>query len=149
MKQFTLIVLLLSLMGISECLESNSETQGPQSTLNQNQKLISSGQSYFVVMQTDGNFVLYSSGAKNGRGSDMPTWASNTGGISSGPYSLVMQNDGNLVVLDGIQRPLWASNTGGEGTGPFKFKIGEDGNMTVTGSNGQITWSSNTTNKLS
>lgn len=57
----------------------------------------------FVIMQGDGNFVSYTDGGS-------PTWASNTGGRGAG--TLVVQNDGNLVVYAG-GRAVWASNTAG------------------------------------
>lgn len=60
-------------------------------------------------MQTDGNFVLYTTTSPV-VGSAL--WSSNTYG-NPGAY-LAIQNDGNLVVYakDGMT-PLWASNTGG------------------------------------
>ncbi|ATB38020.1 hypothetical protein CYFUS_003446 [Cystobacter fuscus] len=60
-----------------------------------------------VWMQSDGNFVLYST--------PIPTignhlWASSTYGYP-GAY-LAIQNDGNLVIYVEAT-PIWASNTGG------------------------------------
>lgn len=56
-----------------------------------------------VVMQGDGNLVLYDSlgGA--------PVWSSNTWGHPG--VSLSIQNDGNLVIYDFNGAVLWASNT--------------------------------------
>ncbi|HQQ98871.1 MAG TPA: DUF4476 domain-containing protein, partial [Cyclobacteriaceae bacterium] len=54
-----------------------------------------------TVMQADGNFVLYE-GTK-------AIWASNT---SNNPNaSLVMQDDGNLVIYTSDKRAIWTSNT--------------------------------------
>ncbi|HET6919148.1 MAG TPA: fibronectin type III domain-containing protein [Jiangellaceae bacterium] len=55
----------------------------------------------FAIVQWDGNFVEYGSGA---------LWATNTAG--SGANRLVMQSDGNLVLYAG-SRVVWASNTVG------------------------------------
>jgi len=55
-----------------------------------------------LVMQSDGNFVAYTS-------TNVPYWASNTAG-HPGAW-VVMQNDGNLVVYDSQNTPLWASNS--------------------------------------
>jgi hypothetical protein len=55
-----------------------------------------------VVMQGDGNFVLYNT-------SDGPLWASGTSG-DTGAY-LRIQTDGNLVVYSSSGKALWASNT--------------------------------------
>ena len=55
-----------------------------------------------LVMQYDGNLVIYSASAK-------PLWATGTGG--DGAY-LALQDDGNLVIYHGGQA-TWASHTGG------------------------------------
>ena len=68
------------------------------------------GNNNTLVMQTDGNLVIYTSGGK-------PVWASNTAGTGS-RNSLVMQDDGNLVVYTSSGKPVWASNTAGSGSGP-------------------------------
>jgi len=56
-----------------------------------------------LVMQTDGNLVLYSAGAA--------VWATGTGGTGS-QNRLVMQSDGNLVVYTQLNRAVWSSKTG-------------------------------------
>ena len=54
-----------------------------------------------AIMQTDGNFVLYTF---NGT----PVWASGTNGKNNS--LLILQDDGNLVIYQ-PQVPIWASNT--------------------------------------
>lgn len=63
-----------------------------------------------LVMQGDGNFVLYANYLTSHQ---YPVWASRSNRLnpSSYPY-IVMQNDGNLVIYNGSQ-PIWASNTAG------------------------------------
>ena len=60
---------------------------------------------FYMVMQLDGNLVMYSS--------DKPkkvVWASNTNGRGNRPYWLTMQDDGNLVLYaNGIA--TWTSHT--------------------------------------
>ncbi|MEU4390381.1 hypothetical protein [Kribbella sp. NPDC023855] len=56
----------------------------------------------FAVMQTDGNFVVYSAAKK-------PLWHSKT---TRRGAVLVMQNDGNLVIIHG-RTPIWATGTTG------------------------------------
>lgn len=58
----------------------------------------------FVVMQGDGNLVGYTNGGN-------ATWASNT--TSSGGNRLVVQNDGNVVIYSAT-RAVWATNTAGQ-----------------------------------
>jgi len=58
---------------------------------------------YFAVMQTDGNFVAYTS-------QGVAYWASNTDG-NPGAF-LVLEADGNLVVRGTGNQALWASSSG-------------------------------------
>jgi hypothetical protein len=116
-------------------------------TLAQDQRLYSPNNKYFAVMQSDGNFVLYSNGQNNGRGSDHPTWASGTNGRGNGPFKVVMQTDGNLVLYDSRGQPTWASNTNGRGTQPFKLVMQDDANLVLYDKNGTPTWASNTYGK--
>lgn len=68
-----------------------------------------------LVMQTDGNLVLY-----NGSSA---VWQSGTGGQGDTTSRLEMQNDGNLVLyvkrLDGSQVAKWATNAGKTSTPQF------------------------------
>ena len=57
-----------------------------------------------VIMQSDGNFVLYD---RAGRA----LWASNTAGHPGALFAI--QDDGNLAVYDVSGVALWASDTGG------------------------------------
>jgi hypothetical protein len=76
------------------------------------------GESHFLVLQEDGNLVLY-------RSNGQPVWASNTG-LQSGQNKycehgcfFAFQGDGNLVLYSHTDssrsgsRPYWATNTSG------------------------------------
>lgn len=69
------------------------------------------------VLQSDGNFVIYDGGGK-------AIWAT---GTTSGTM-LIMQKDGNLVLLSG-NTPIWSSNTAGH-AGAYVTLQG-DGNFVV------------------
>jgi len=71
------------------------DTLNNEATLHENQTLVSKNGSWVARLQDDGNFVLY---AGHDFSSHNAFWASNTGGIGSGPFKLVMQNDGILCV---------------------------------------------------
>jgi hypothetical protein len=73
-----------------------------------------------LVMQVDGNVVLYSS-------DNRPVWATNTYGTP--PREFIMQTDGNLVLYAADGRPLWASGTNNN-PGAF-LKVQDDGNLVV------------------
>jgi len=58
----------------------------------------------FAQTQTDGNFVVYTA-------ANVPVWSSGTSG-NPGAW-LALQNDGNLVIYDGSNVAIWNSHTGG------------------------------------
>jgi hypothetical protein len=79
---------------------------------------------YRLAIQPDGNVVVYGSSDKDVTVSGfgvcraaspcIAMWATGPrGGKSSGtgPYTLTMQDDGNLVLYDSTGLPLWASGT--------------------------------------
>jgi hypothetical protein len=81
---------------------------------------------YTLIMQTDGNAVLY-----KGR---TALWASVTNRKSS---TLIMQRDGNLVVISG-RTPIWASNTGGS-TGAY-LAVQSDSNLVIYNVRNKAVW---------
>ena len=71
---------------------------------------VQNGSRVELVMQTDGNLVLYNTGTPaHGR---RACWASNT---QNNGYRAVYQSDGNFVVYNRAGGPTWASNTRDDG----------------------------------
>ncbi|WP_405487327.1 FG-GAP-like repeat-containing protein [Streptomyces sp. NBC_00096] len=114
---------------------------------------LASGQTYTtpsvkLVMQADGNLVLYHRTGGDGKGGAL--WASGTYG-NNGAYAVV-QNDGNFVIYkqdggEGKGGALWATNTPGNSGARLQFQA--DGNLVLYKSgttNGwqNSLWSSNT-----
>lgn len=87
-----------------------------------------------LVLQHDGNLVVYA--ADSGR----PLWASGTQG--SGVKSVIMQGDGNLVLLDDNDGPVWASATQGH-PGAF-LHAQDDGNVVMVTPDGTPIWDTGT-----
>ncbi len=85
-----------------------------------------------LILQSDGNLVLYSGGRA--------TWATYT--VNSGAVRLVMQSDGNLVLYNKDNRAVW--NSGTVGHGASSLQIQSDGNLVVYNSTNSATWASNT-----
>lgn len=85
------------------------------------QSIQSDRQLYTLIMQTDGNVVLYDRNSQ-------PLWATNTGGLITPGY-FIMQTDGNLVLYDTNGYPKWVSNTQNN-PGAF-LNIQTDGNLVV------------------
>ena len=99
---------------------------------------IVSGNWHILVMQQDGNVVLYNP-------SGVAIWSTNTWG--EGGQVFIMQSDGNLV-LYGDNGALWASQTAGN-PGAF-LNVQDDGNLVVyragstTETANNALWASNT-----
>jgi hypothetical protein len=94
-----------------------------------------------LIMQTDGNLVLYE-GPCVGTKCGTPLWASNTVGCGG---CAAMQEDGNLVVYDGAGRlsghASWASGTNGNSGAVLALQ--NDGNLVIYSGSTPI-WASNT-----
>jgi hypothetical protein len=88
-----------------------------------NQSLFASTNQYLIngsnkaIMQSDGNFVLYKSGAA--------CWSTHTNGQGTSGTSIIMQADGNLVIYKYYGGPaLWASNTTPFRGGHLELNVG-------------------------
>jgi hypothetical protein len=106
----------------------------PPQQLNVNDKLVSWDGTTTLIMQADGNLVLYRE--DNG----VALWASNTWGK---PVThAIMQADGNFVCYGDNGVAYWATGTWGN---PGSFIILQtDGNLVVYKENGSILWASTT-----
>ncbi len=85
-----------------------------------------------LVMQADGNLVLY--------GPSGSVWSSGT--WHRGSHHVRMQSDGNLVIRDAANRPLWASNTQGNWNAVMVVK--NSGKILIYTTRGKIVWSAGT-----
>lgn len=87
---------------------------------------------YRLIMQSDGNLVLYSP--------NRAVWASNTAGKSG--TMLVMQTDGNLVLYASNGQALWSSRTNNRNG--YQTVLQSDGNFVLYDNTGRPIWASNT-----
>ena len=115
--------------------------------LGNNEIIKSKNGAYTVVMQNDGNVVLY----KKTVATSTDLWASNTGGHQEGaPYTLSMQSsDNHLVVYDRNSKSTWYTGvyigTNGDNWARKGFAvIDDDGNFVVYDGNRIPMWSSGT-----
>lgn len=99
----------------------------PNSTLYQGQAVQSDDGRYFLIMQTDGNLVMY-------RRSD--------GNVRFATYRYghrtVMQGDGQFVEYSASNQPLWFTGTAGN-PGSY-LSVQNDGNLVVYNMYGQPLW---------
>jgi len=106
-----------------------------QETLRQNAKLQASEElkstngKYKLVLQADGNLVVY-----DRQGNAL--WNSSTRG--SGAIECVMQSDGNLLLKDKAGRVVWATST--DGYKNAKLAIQDDGNLVIYSERGVAVW---------
>src|SRR5581483_7117538 len=68
------------------------------------QQLFSPGLNYRLILQTDGNLVIYNR-------HNLATWATGTNGRYTA--DLAMQGDGNLVLYDDWGNAIWTANITG------------------------------------
>jgi len=111
---------------------SNSLTATQQ--LNAGQQLTSANGKARLVMQLDGNLVLYRNDT------NAALWASGTNGKAVS-YA-IMQNDGNLVCYEASGAPDWASGTNGN-SGAY-LVLDDDGNLIIYNAANTAIWASNT-----
>ncbi|MCL2013232.1 MAG: S8 family serine peptidase [Cystobacterineae bacterium] len=89
---------------------------------------------YTLIMQEDGNLVLYSSAGT-------PLWSTHTGPGNAGA-SATLQCDGNFVVRSAAGNPLWSTQTGGQtGTNRATYvAVQNDGNFVLYKEGGTPVW---------
>ena len=94
-----------------------------------NDYIASTDKQFFLIMQSDGNLVIYK-GSGPSDNSGVAVWSSKTSG-STGQTFTQMQRDGNLVIYKGTpeepKAPLWSTNTGGKASGDYVAVLGDAG----------------------
>ena len=125
----TIFVLCAALIALSYATVYARDILNPDETLKREEYLTSANGLYKLLMQEDGNLVLY--GPRNHR-----LWSSNT---QDKPVEIcIMQGDGNLVLYLYDGQPVWFSNTGNR---PGSYLVLQnDGNLVIY----QPVWSSST-----
>jgi hypothetical protein len=113
---------------------SYTDRLGPYQQLNVNSQLQSNNGFLNLLLQGDGNLVLYRTLF------GWALWASNTAG--SPVDHVIMQADGNLVAFSLSGTPYWATGTGGH-PGAWAL-LQDDGNLVVYDAGNNALWASNT-----
>ena len=103
-------------------------------TNNINTTLKSPNGAFKLVLQDDGNMILYNS-------RDEMIWKSDKfPGTGGAPYKLELQQiDGNLVIYNRSNQPIWATNRTSP-NGPFRFAVQNDSNLVVYDRNNGVVW---------
>lgn len=102
--------------------------------LNTNDVLVPGNNTTKLIMQADGNLVLYRND------NSVALWSTSTWGK---PVThAIMQSDGNFVLYDNSGKAYWATGTW---TDPGShITLQDDGNLVLYGPNGGALWASNT-----
>ena len=140
-----LLAALAALAAVSALLAPASavQAQGSDGTLQpgeelaQGESVVSPNGRYRLILQHDGNLVLYATAT------DTALWDSRTVGQSD--RRLVMQHDGNLVLYElplSRLKALWHADTHGS-PGAF-LTVGDDGDLSIGLDDGTVLWSTGT-----
>ncbi|WP_214317552.1 hypothetical protein [Nonomuraea sediminis] len=111
----------------------------PDQSLKINETLESNNGWLRLILQGDGNLVLYR--AQVGQ----PLWASDTAGQPAA--MAIMQGDGNLVLYDPQGVPLWAAGT--DGHPGARLVLQDDGNLVIYDGAGNALWASDSVQDFS
>ena len=129
---FAATVTIISIASRSEAA-SSGDTLSAGEVLFKGDYLISNNGVYSLIMQEDGNLVLYLKGATKA------LWASGTAGRVV--WKCTMQSDGNLVIYQDYN-PIWKSHT--QGHPGAKLILQDDGNAVIYSLEGVPIWSTHT-----
>ncbi|KAG5681677.1 hypothetical protein PVAND_011090 [Polypedilum vanderplanki] len=129
---FSKLILLLTCVNFIWTFSNKLE---PDSCLNRGQSIQSFNGCFQLIMQDDGNLVIYRLSKKEA------IWASATDRTCSN--RACMQGDGNFVVYDCQNKATWASGTNDhEGSSIY---MQNDGNLVIYAwPSGRAIWASNT-----
>jgi hypothetical protein len=116
-------------------IEGGSDLLADPAT-NQSFEMYSCNRQDRLIMQGDGNLVLYNVQTD----ASYPLWASNTSDAYGAHFAV--QSDGNLVVYNYADAVLWTTHTDGN-YGAY-LRVQDDGNLVLYSSTDQVLWASNT-----
>jgi len=107
---------------------------GHVSRLFENERLASPSGNYVLVMQPDGNLVLYRGECVDNATPRCAVWHTHTS-REPGNYHLAVQDDGNLVIYrghppDDASKAIWDSHTSRAG-GDYYLAVQDDGNVVI------------------
>jgi len=109
--------------------------------LPRDQRLVSSNGRFNLVMQSDGNLVLY-----DGNPGQNAIWATNTWTLPQErrPTHADMQTDGNLVLYNDTMQPAWGAGIFGPNFINPYLEIQDDGNLVIYHDGRRPLWATNT-----
>ena len=129
-------------------LPGSSLTSDPKRGLNfiaSDGVLLSNNELYSFVMQGDSNIVLYKKTAP--AAAPTPSWATGRLIMNNGqraaayPFTLTLQEGGDLVATDKSGRQLWSTKSGtGKENGPYTLSVLDSGKVVIYNNRLKPTW---------
>ena len=116
--------------------------QTKEFVLSMNSPYFSDNGAYFLIMQEDGNLVIYERDFSLAYMDNKAVWASQTYHFGQQPYMLVIEKDGELVIYDALWVPLWKARTAGKGVAPFRLEVTNDGDLSLIDQMNKVVWKS-------
>lgn len=133
-----LVTLCVMIMGLLAAAPASAASGTSQLAMNEQlqagQSLVSPNGLLRLVMQGDGNLVLYAP--------ERVVWQSHTDG-HAGAWAQ-FNPDGNFVIYDAQAQPLWSTFQFGGAAGGTFLQVQDDGNIVQYTPSIRVTWSSNT-----
>ena len=117
---------------------SHERSSAPFVRIEHDQRIVSKSREHHFYMQSNGDLALYKEPGGHNR------WRTETDGKGNAPYTTILEEDGNLRVVEAGGDTLWESGTGGQGEGPYKLKVQDDGNVVIYDKDKNPTWATNT-----
>ncbi len=112
----------------------------PIETLIEGEILESENKKFKAILETNGNFVIYSDACCNLEKKDIMVWSSNTKGKGLSPRRLIMHNDGNLILYDAKNVQIWKTEGEKKGIEPITLTMQDDGRLVITDSKKSELW---------
>lgn len=111
-------------------------------TLRQGEKLASQDKRFELTITARGDMILENNGTK--------VWSrynDSTRDFGAGPYRLVMQKDGNVVLYNCDNEWLWQTDSSGKGVAGFSLEVTNDGELVLYDSKGTVLWNNTWQNR--
>lgn len=96
------------------------------------QQYFSNDNSHFIVMQGDGNLVVYTSAG-------VPIWASGTHGNWNSVC--ILNNNGNMIIDNQSGQRIWETNTEGQ-IDTYSLEFSNSGAFRIVNSSNNVIWES-------
>jgi hypothetical protein len=59
---------------------------------------------------------------------------------NNGDNTLIMQNDGNLVLYNRKSQAIWSTGTNNKGKAPYTFSVSNNATLSIVDGSGSILW---------